>query len=55
MDDVEQSSYPVEILAIPESMTATWHAARPSSASASAATSISIHTDLLVMKGSPNT
>jgi hypothetical protein len=48
-----QSSYAVEIPAIPEPITATSHSCTPSSTSASGATSISIQSDLLVMKHSP--
>src|SRR6478735_11380403 len=44
-----QSSYAVDIPAIPEPITATSHSCAPSSTRASGATSISIQSDLLVM------
>ena len=48
-----QSSYAVEIPAIPEPMTATSHSWTPSRTSASRATSISIQSDVLVIKRPP--
>src|SRR4051812_3218541 len=48
-----QSSYAVEIPATPEPMTATSHSWTPSSTFAPGATSISIHSDLLVIERSP--